>query len=744
MSNMVGTGPFITLPLIIGSMGGPQALLGWIAGAAIAIADGMVWSELSAAMPGSGGSYVYLRECFGRLTWGRLFGFLFIFQLVCSGPLEIASGNIAIAQYLNYVLPGMTSLQGKFLAAGAGVLATILLYRKITSIAKLMMGLWVGMLITVGWVILSGLWHFDASIALDFPPGAFTLNQGFFLGLSSATLYVMYCYLGYYGVCYLGDEVKQPERTIPRAMVISILGVLLINFSISLSLTGVIPWRQIIDSPFVASVAMQRMYGPWAGVAITLLIVWTAFASIYALILTYSRVPFAAAQDGNFFRVFARLHPTKDFPHFSLLLIGGLSVLASFFDLAAVISALMTARILVQFCGQIVALEFLRRFHPEIRRPFRMWLYPLPSALALLGWLAIFLNSGARYIAYGLITMVLGVAAYLLMARKTQTWPFSPASRLLLMMVSVCLASMMGCANSQPAGSDRPVSPITWTAVEDGEIWFRNSQIQLRFDSEMYCRVFMQKDGKLYSIIDIPPDETKAKPPHFLATGEAEIRVFHVDYRNIGVSEMRTQYGLGKRLHLTGYAKTSQEIVIEKELKVELYRDYPDVAIVSTTYRNTDEVQSIRVTGAPGTFFRMDAARSEPEVPSFAFRIFLGDVPGSGEAPATQVDAHFARTLHFKANDVTSVPLIDVWTRHMGMAIGDLPLKPSGSTATISVAPDQKLEIEFRVPFPAQLGPKESTAPSRSVWIVHTGDFQPALQRYIKLAQPAQAARKPA
>ena len=120
MSNMVGTGPFITLPLIIGSMGGPQALLGWIVGAVIAVADGMVWSELAAALPGSGGSYVYLRDCFGRFTWGRLWAFLFIFQLVCSGPLEIASGNIAIAQYLSYLLPAMTPLQVKFLAAAAG------------------------------------------------------------------------------------------------------------------------------------------------------------------------------------------------------------------------------------------------------------------------------------------------------------------------------------------------------------------------------------------------------------------------------------------------------------------------------------------------------------------------------------------------------------------------------------------------------------------------------------------------
>ncbi len=443
MSNMVGTGPFITLPLMIGVMGGPQALLGWLVGAVIAIADGMVWSELAAALPGSGGSYVYLRDSFNRNTWGRLWAFLFVFQLICSGPLEIASGNIAIAQYLGYLLPGMTPWQVKMAAVGVGVLATFLLYRKITSIARLMVALWIGMLVTVGWLIVSGLLHFNAASRSIFPLKPSLSIRGFFLGLSSSTLYVMYCYLGYYGVCYLGDEVKTPARTIPRAIVISILGVLAINFLVSLSIIGVIPWREVMASPFVASVVMQRIYGNWAGILMTLLIVWTAFASVYALILTYSRVPFAAAEDGNFFRLFSKLHPSKDFPNYSLLLIGGLSALAGFFDLADVITALLTARILVQFCGQIAALEFLRRFRRDVVRPFRMWLYPLPSAVAFFGWMAIFLNSGARYIAYGMVTMVLGVIAYLIMARKGRLWPFQSGTILLKIMI-VFVGALVG------------------------------------------------------------------------------------------------------------------------------------------------------------------------------------------------------------------------------------------------------------------------------------------------------------
>jgi APA family basic amino acid/polyamine antiporter len=729
MSNMVGTGPFITLPLMITAMGGPQALLGWLVGAVIAIADGMVWSELAAALPGSGGSYVYLRDSFNRNTWGRLWAFLFIFQLICSGPLEIASGNIAIAQYLGYLVPGMSPWQVKMAAVLVGVLATILLYRKITSIARLMVALWIGMLVTVGWLIVSGLWHFNAGIAFDFPPQAFTFNRGFFLGLSSATLYVMYCYLGYYGVCYLGDEVKAPAHTIPRAIIISILGVLAINFLVSLSIIGVVPWREVMASPFVASVVMQRIYGSWAGVAMTLLIVWTAFASVYALILTYSRVPFAAAEDGNFFRLFSKLHPGKDFPHYSLLLIGGLSALAGFFDLADVITALLTARILVQFCGQIAAVEFLRRFRHDVVRPFRMWLYPLPSAIAFLGWMAIFLDSGARYIAYGMVTMLLGVIAYFIMARKGRLWPYQSGATLLTIIVGLSALLLGACGNQPATTSPGSVPPaITFHSIPDGEIWFRNSQIQLRFDSEMYCRVYLYQNGSLQSINDIPPDPAKARPPHFIAVNGEELRDFQVDYKNVGASEIRTLFGAGRKLNLTGYAKTSQGVVIEKELAVELYEDFPDAALVTVKYRNTDKTVSIGVTRSPSCFFRMDAARGNAGSPSYEFWIAFGESEGQ---PPTKIDLKYSRT--FRSPRDGNVPLVDLWTSRMGMAVGDLSPTSREFVATVTVAPDQKVELEFPGSGPVQLVPNAVLSMPKAVWLVHAGDARAARKRYLEL-----------
>jgi amino acid transporter len=283
-----------------------------------------------------------------------------------------------------------------------------------------MVTLWTGMLVTVGWVIFAGFFHFRANLAFSFPAHAFSLTPGFFMGLGSATLYVIYCYLGYYAVCYLGDEVNDPPRTIPRSMVISVIGVLAIDFLVCLSIVGVIPWRQAMRSQFVASEFMQELYGNWAGVLVTALILWTAFAATYALMLAYSRIPYAAALDGNFFGVFSRLHKQKDFPHFSLLLIGGLSVAASFFELEQVIRALITARIVVQFIGQIFALAFLRKYHPEVHRPFKMVLYPLPAAIAFLGWMYVFLDAGAKYIIYGLLTLILGCMAFLGMSKQSR------------------------------------------------------------------------------------------------------------------------------------------------------------------------------------------------------------------------------------------------------------------------------------------------------------------------------------
>jgi amino acid transporter len=430
MSNMIGIGPFITIPLLMTPMGGPQAMLGWLVAVLIAIPDGMIWSELGAAMPGSGGSYRYLRQAFGPEKWGRLMAFLFIWQFILSGPLEIASGYIGFSQYLGYIWPGKTTLQTNLVATGLGVLTIFLLYRRITSIAVITLSLWIGTLLTTGAVIVTGAVHFNPRVAFDFPPDAFKFSLGFLLGLGQAATVGVYDYLGYYDICYIGDEVKDPGRVIPRSILLSLVSVALIYFAINLSIIGVVPWREFVpadqhpDANYVVSIFMERIYGRGVAVFFTLMVMWTTVGSVFALLLGYSRIPYAAALDGYFFRIFGKLHATRGFPHLSLLAIGGVAIVASFFPLEAVISALIVTRILVQFIGQIVAVVLLRRHAPTMARPYRIWFYPLPCLMALAGWLFIFATSGTKVILFGLLTLTAGVVVFLFWSRATKRWPF--------------------------------------------------------------------------------------------------------------------------------------------------------------------------------------------------------------------------------------------------------------------------------------------------------------------------------
>ena len=434
MSNMVGVGPFITIPLLMSAMGGPQALLGWFCAALICIPDGMIWSELGAAMPGSGGSYVYLREGFGRHRWGRLIAFLFIWQFIISGPLEIASGYIGFGRYLGYIWTTITPTQGMLVAAGVGVLNIILLYRRISFIGKLTVSLWIGMLLTTGIVIFTGACHFTPSIAFDFPPNAFSFSWGFFLGLGASMRVGIYDYLGYYDICYIGDEVKEPGRVIPRSVIISVICVAFIYLAINLSVIGIVSWREFVpasehhQADFIVSVMLERIYGPHLAVVFTVMILVTTFASVFALLLGYSRIPYAAALDGCFFKVFSKLHPTNGFPYVSLLVVGGISIAACFMSLQWVIDALVTCRILIQFIGQIVAVLLLRKNAPNMPRPYKIWLYPIPCFIALIGWVFVYVTTDAEFILESLGAVFIGVIAYFGWAKATKQWPFEKMS----------------------------------------------------------------------------------------------------------------------------------------------------------------------------------------------------------------------------------------------------------------------------------------------------------------------------
>jgi len=456
MIDMIGVGPFITMPLMISAMGGPQAMLGWILGALFAVCDGLVWAELGAAMPGSGGSYRYLREIYGPQKMGRLISFLFIWQLSFSAPLSIATGCLGLAGYAAYYWPGLDTIYAAHNAAlhipwagplqiswivtpGTSVAVAIcfftilLLYRRITVIGRLSKLLWIGVMGTIGWIIFAGITHFNAARAFDFPPNAFQLSHGLLTGLGGAMLIATYDYWGYYNVCFLGDEIKDPGKNIPRALLLSIVLVACLYIVMNVCILAVVPWREMMQTGqnnnglYVVSLFMQRIYGTWAARLVTALVMWTAFASVFSLMLGYSRVPYAAARDGNYFRAFAKVHPQHRFPYVSLLALGVVAAAFCFLRLKDAIAALVVIRIIIQFLVQAAGLIVLRIRRPEMPRPFRMWLYPLPALIACAGFLFILFNreNALREIRYAVVILTTGIVIFMIRAWRSRDWPFS-------------------------------------------------------------------------------------------------------------------------------------------------------------------------------------------------------------------------------------------------------------------------------------------------------------------------------
>ena len=436
--DMIGVGPFITLPLLLGAMGGPQAMLGWVLGAGLAVCDGLVWAELGAAMPEAGGTYRYLAEIFPG-KWGRWLSFLFVFQLMISAPLSVASGCIGLAQYAGFVWPGMvnspavhalhvggysfgvTAGRGTAIAIAAVCVAVVLLYRRLAQMRWIAAAMLAVVLATMAWAMLTGLMHGHWTNVVAFPADAWKLDGRFFSALGAAMLIATYDYWGYYNVTFLGSEVRDPGRTIPRAVLISIAIVALLYLGLNASVLSVMGAPAIIAArdlgarQAMLATMMQTAWGPvWLGKLAAVLVMVTAFASVFSLLLGYSRIPFAAARDGNFPAVFGKLHPTRGFPYVSLLVLAGMACVFCFLSLAEVIAALVVLRICLQFGLQHVGVMVLRKRRPEMLRPFRLWLYPLPPIVALLGfgYIVIKRPNSSRELVLAAVVAVLGTVVF--------------------------------------------------------------------------------------------------------------------------------------------------------------------------------------------------------------------------------------------------------------------------------------------------------------------------------------------
>jgi amino acid transporter len=431
MTQMCGIGPFVTIPAMVATIGGPEAMFGWIIGAILALADGLIYAELGAAMPGAGGTYIYLREAFQYRT-GRLMPFLFVWSAVLFIPLIMSTGIIGLVQYLGYLIPGVTDSSGntalgKVIGVGITLLIMMALFRKIGQIGKLTTVLFVVMLFAVLSTIIAAFTHFSGTQAFAFTPGAFTFGHGtFWAGLGAGLIIAIYDYLGYNTTAYLGAEMRDPGRTIPRSIVFSILGIMSLYFLLQIGVLGAVPIDELKSATSVASTVLERAWGSGAAQVITVLIVIAAVGSVFAGLLGGSRVPFEAARDKVFLPVFGKLHPKLHLPTAGVLTMGVITMIGSLFTLTTIINAAVATLVIIQSLAQVAAIVVLRRRQPNLVRPYRQWLYPVPTLIALIGWAYIYYSATWLSIGLSLCWMLIGVIAYLVYAKAEHTWPFGP------------------------------------------------------------------------------------------------------------------------------------------------------------------------------------------------------------------------------------------------------------------------------------------------------------------------------
>lgn len=423
MTDMVGIGPFVVLSVVAETMQGPWFLYAWVAGAVLSVIDAMIWSQLGSTYPLAGGSYNFLKEGYGP-RWGKLMSFLFVWQTMIQAPLVIASAAIGFAQYAGYLLP-LNVWQSKCVSGSLVILIVVMLYRKIEAIGKISVLLWMGVLVTLAWIIGGGVLHGNFLQPVKDINNGLRVDHAFAAALGFASVKTVYCYLGYYNVCHLGGEIINPQKNIPKSMFISIAGIAVLYLLMNVSVASVLPMAQIQKSKFVVSEFVQSLSGSIAANFATGLILWVAFASVFSATLGYSRIPYAAANDGAFFKIFAKLHPTKHFPHVSLLVLGGVAfVFSLLFKLRDVIDAILAMRILIQFIGQGIGLLWLVKRKGKQHFAWRMPLYPLPVILAILIWGYIFFSTGEKMMLGGVSVIVVGLLAYLIKSKRNKEWPW--------------------------------------------------------------------------------------------------------------------------------------------------------------------------------------------------------------------------------------------------------------------------------------------------------------------------------
>jgi len=477
--NMFGTGPFITVPFLFAATipAGPQALIGYGLAAVFCIADSTIWGELSSMMPYSGGSYIYLRESFGKDKWGRFMAFLFIFQFLISAPIEIASGFIAMAQYLSYVTGLTYWLHESLIACGFCVISLLVLYQDLSVVGKLTLALWVGTVGAIVFCVVAGFVNFKPELfelPSNFPPSNPSGWGTFIFTLGSACRFGIYDFAGYNDACQMGDEVKNPRRNIPRSCVWTCIILAPVFLAVIFAIAGVVPWdgpegfvqRVLSDQTsanFVMSTFCEILFGRPFAIFFTLVVVYTIFGSCFALLLGYAYIPYSSARDRYFYSWFGHEHPTKKgLADYSLLFLGGVSAALCFVDLRVLIEGMLTTRLVIQFMAQAVGACILRKKAPNALRVYKIPLYPLPVVVNLIGFGFVFCTTpnwlvagGMPLLEIGVVFMVVGALLYFPFAKVNGFWPYASPG-------------MPAPKKNSAAGSDESVIRAEETEAGDG------------------------------------------------------------------------------------------------------------------------------------------------------------------------------------------------------------------------------------------------------------------------------------
>lgn len=420
MIDMVGIGPFVTLPIILFALPGKFSLIPWVIGAILGLADGFVWAELGAAWPKAGGSYVFLQQLFKGRT-GRVMSFLYIVQTSLHTPLVITSACLGFINYLRYIVP-LNFIEGKMVMVGIVLLIVFFLYRGILNVGKIGIALSIIVVTLLVWTIVTGAFAFDSNI---FHANSASSNKlgdlwsiGFWFVAGNYSSKAIYAYLGYYNVCHIGSEIKNPVKNIPRSILLSVVGIAILYISMQLVVSGSIEQKQITGENIpLISMLFQKVYGVKVALIATVMLLVVAFSSLFALLLGYSRIIWAAASEGMHFKVFAHLHPKKHFPDYTLLIFGAIAIVfCIIFNKASdVFRFIVVTRIFIQFIPQAVGLLLMRLHNRQAELPYKMPFFPYTAIISILIWLFIFVTSGYKYSLFGVGVIVLGLLLYWLL-----------------------------------------------------------------------------------------------------------------------------------------------------------------------------------------------------------------------------------------------------------------------------------------------------------------------------------------